>query len=80
MTDLPTRARSANDTEGAMHFDPPQIIDLDQVLGQCDWGNCDGETVALRWEATWQGQYLPVCDKHRSETWETDKDKDKEPR
>lgn len=65
MARKPIRARDADDTESALHYDPPEVIDLRQVLGQCAVFDCSGETVALRWEREYLGEYLPVCKVHR---------------
>ena len=37
-------------------------LDADS-LGSCDWGGCDLESYAERWEPK-QGQWLAVCRRH----------------
>lgn len=68
MSESPARRR--DDTDGALHFDPPELIDLAGVSGQCGVAGCSDETISLRWEASWLGEYLEVCKRHRSATWD----------
>jgi hypothetical protein len=37
--------------------------------GTCDWGHCDADVVAWRWDPD-SRRFLPVCEQHRS--WATE--------
>lgn len=37
------------------------LLDIDAQT--CDWGDCDAEAIATRWDAE-LGQWLPVCKDH----------------
>jgi hypothetical protein len=38
----------------------------DEVGGSCEWGGCDGEAIAVRWNDTGDGMtgWLAVCGRH----------------
>jgi len=49
---------------GRTREDVPPISDPGACSFTCDWGNCNEETVAWRWDAV-NREWLPVCAEHR---------------
>lgn len=42
----------------------PAMWDHLNYVGTCDWGSCDRDTTALRWDSNRQ-RYLSVCIQHQ---------------
>lgn len=49
----------------------PTGAQLDLIGTSCDWGNCNQESVALRWSFR-PPDWLPVCQRHRTKDSVTD--------